>query len=311
MDYKEFRVMQPTNASYADLFNVIRKLANKEKLSPSETRMSEDVQQKALQSGRALDGQFTFETRSLIDFDKPTLVSAINNNSYDFNLWERLHIYEDIPHTIKLPYVTDSNVAFKAEGNGAEPEFLYSKRLDPKRITARCELEMSALKQTTQAIEQQVCEQLQRAIINKIIAVMLSDCEQTKDTPKGLLNGISATTVNDNETFLDFICEADSISNNYVLLMSPTAKKNLITIDSDLFKCSKFCYLAEVARENRLKDGYVLAVDLDKVIVSLFSGSSITVDPITKAVDGKVAVYIDCFADWDTMPNAMTLAKVG
>lgn len=292
------------------ILEIARKIANNKELSTEEKRVNERALKEFQNAGIAPQGQFNFNLRSMISFPIATKVDKLKENNYNNKIWDRLTIIDNLQNSIKIPYISESNCQFKDNGytndNFAR---LESKTFKPHRVTAILEISNNVLRSCSKDLSQEITEELQKAIYNKIVEVLLSDGEENQDRPKGILNGIAKHNINSYNDFLEFVMNGETISNNMCLLFSPKAKYNLFILSDRFNIINNSVNGVEAITDNRVKDNNLLMIDFSQVIIALFGATSITIDNVTKAKDNTTTLIIDVYADFDIKPNSMLLAS--
>ena len=147
-----------------------------------------------------------------------------------------------------------------------------------------------------------------RNFSNKLVESILSDDAETTDQPKGIFNGLSATTISAITDLATMQYNGDKEKTKNVWVISPKAKAEILKLNPLIFNDGKFLG-SEYIFENRMKDGLIAYLPLDLVVVAQFGVVEITVDNVTDVVNGNVKTYIDTYFDFDFMDT--TKIQVG
>ena len=289
------------NNDKLNLFQVVNKLANKEKLSISETRINDNAIKRAKEFGIAPTSQFSFETRDLV---KPNWITNDTNyiiNDKDVNeLLSRCTYYENVRNSIKFPYVEFQNVKWGTPTNNA---FVENEKVQKaNRLAERISISKILLLQ--QPNLQYNMEQMAiNALWQKLFSTMFSTAEEcttpNEESPKGLIDEDDVITISGVTDLIDIQNQVDKVSDKGIWIVSPSAKKELnnLQLTSNIF-CNGMLLNSPYICTNLAEDGYLLYIDLSKVCLSQFGVMGVSVDAYTHLKDGYIDVVVDGFFDY-------------
>ena len=130
----------------------------------------------------------------------------------------------------------------------------------------------------------------------------MSDSAETSDQPKGIFNGLSASTLSAITDLATLQYDGDKLKTDNVWIISPKAKSEILKLNPLMFNDGKFLG-NDYILENRMQDGYIVYLPLNLVTVAQFGAVSITLDNVTDVVNGNVKTYIDTYFDFDFLDN--------
>ena len=117
------------------------------------------------------------------------------------------------------------------------------------------------------------------------------------------------TTITTKDDLIDFQYQQDKQSSNNVWVISAGAKNKINKMDFHPLINDDKLLNSEVICTNLCEDGFIAYLPLNYLCVAEWNIVSINVNPITKAVEGNVEIYVDAYFDF-AMAND-TLIKVG
>ena len=141
-----------------------------------------------------------------------------------------------------------------------------------------------------------------KAIYNKLVESILCDSAETEDQPKGIFNGLSATTISALADLATLQYGGDKEKTQNVWLISPKAKAEILKLNPTIFNDGKFLG-GDYILENRMQDGYIAYLPLDLLVVAQFGIVEICTDNVTDAINANTKVYIDTYFDFDFLDN--------
>lgn len=286
-----------------NIFNTIKKLNYKQTLTNEEKNINERAIKKANENGIAPIANYNVEMRELLTIPSATKVHQLQSNTNVIHpLLDRVQYIENAQTNIIYPFANITNVQW---GNGALTTQLTSKALKPHRICAQIEISKTFLNCNDDGITQQFQDGLINAIFDKVFSTMLNDGDSTQDAPKGLLYGIEPTTITSIDDLTTIQQSVDDFSNNGVWVCGSKAKKhlNVMHSTSKLFDNNKLLQ-SDIVYTNDIANDYLIYVDLQKILLANFGVIGITLDNVTKSVEGKTILTIDGYFDYDIANNA-------
>ncbi|WP_024993405.1 phage major capsid protein [Phocaeicola paurosaccharolyticus] len=207
---------------------------------------------------------------------------------------------------VSIPTYSGSSVSWEDEtatakdGKGSFGEV----KLSPKRLTAVIEISKQFLAQDSNSAEGMLKADLVRAITEKLESTILGNGAGSITTPAGLFYGVIADTTD--VTYKDIVgmestLEAANVGGNICYIISPSAKADLKTTA----KATNQGFIMEGSEMN----GYpvlcssavsakgVVMGNFNDYVIGQFGAIDLTVDPFTKAGDGKIRLVINTFFD--------------
>ena len=291
-----------------NILNTIKKLNYKQPLTNEEKSINERAIKKANENGIAPIAYYNLEMRELLTIPSATKVHQLQSNTNIIHpLLDRVQYIENAQTNIIYPFVNITNVQW---GNGALTTQLTSKALKPHRICAQIEISKTFLNCNDEGITQQFQDALINSIFDKVFATMLCDGDSTQDAPEGLLYGIEPTTITSIDDLTTIQQSVDDFTNNGMWICGAKAKKhlNVMHSTSKLFDNNKLLQ-SDVIYTNDIVNDYLIYIDLAKVLLANFGVVGITLDNVTKSVEGKTILTIDAYFDYDIANN--TFLSVG
>lgn len=197
-----------------------------------------------------------------------------------------------------------------------------SKKLSPKRITAKYPISLQLLAQDSIGIENAIRADIQKAINSKLEATLLGNAAGTDDQPAGLFHDPeTATTVVEISTFAD-VCnlegsveEANFEGGKYII--SPKAKAAL----RNMAKSAKSTQLVmeggqidgtETLVTSHVADKKMIYGDFSNLVIATWDNVQIDVVRDTASVgNGMVTIVVNAFCDAALIrPEALAFAKI-
>ena len=281
-----------------NILNTIKKLNKKQPLTTEEQRVNDRAIKRANENGIAPIANYNVEMRELLTIPSATKVHQLQSNTNIIHpLLDKVQYIENAQTNIIYPFVNITNVQW---GNGALTTQLTSKALKPHRVCAQIEISKTFLNSNDEGITQQFQDALINAIYDKVFATILSDGDSTQDAPKGLLNGIVPTPITSIDDLTTIQQSVDEFTNNGVWVCGSKAKKhlNVMHSTSKLFDNNKLLQ-SDIVYTNDIANDYLIYIDLQKVLLANFGVVGITLDNVTKSVEGKTILTIDGYFDYD------------
>ena len=289
------------NYDKLNLFQVVNKLANKEKLSISEQRINDLATKRAKEYGIAPTSHFNFELRDLV---KPNWANSdtkyISNDRDIKEFLNRVTFVENVKNSTKFPYVEFENIKWGTPTNNGLVE--NEKIHKANRLAER--LSISKLLLLSQQDFQSNMEQMAvNALYQKLFSTMFSTAEENttenEESPKGLINDDDAITISGVTDIIDLQNNVDKVSDKGIWVISPTAKKELnnLQLTSNIF-CNGMFLNSPYICTNLVEDTYLIYIDLSKVCLTQFGLMGISVDAYTHAKDGYTDVIVEGYFDY-------------
>lgn len=285
-----------------NLINAIRKEIECKNLNIAEE--SEQEKTKRDYNTLNLTNKYNIKRKALrsVSFDtkNPTkMVGAegvTSNNEYLNNC----RYYEDIANGVIVPYITADNVNWGFT-NPYDANINCSKlTLKPHRISTYADIS-SMVDIYNEKFGETIEKVLEGALFDKVVEVMFSNDEGTEDSPKGLFNGISAKTINE-DNLIDAMLEVEKNKHNGTWVISPSAFAYILKNHKDLFNDGKLIGFDYVV-DGRVEDKFCAFVDLTQIAIGDWLVNSYNIDNVTKKVEGYIRVNIESYFDFGLLDN--------
>ena len=192
-------------------------------------------------------------------------------------------------------------VASAADGAGSFGEIT----MEPKRLTAFIDVSKQFLIQDSNSAEEMLKRDIVGAIANKLEETILGNAAGSTTKPAGIFNGVTADTAvvsYKDVVAMEAALEGANVSGDIKFIVSPTAK-------ADLKTTLKATGVSGYLMEGNEIDGYqvlstsavagkgVVMGNFSDYVIAQWGGIDLTVDPYTKAADGKVRLVINAYFD--------------
>lgn len=249
-----------------------------------------------------------------------------------YDIWEPLRaknvivqagakILTGIRNNVSIPLMSAvsanwaGETAAATDGSGT----FTSKKLSPKRITAKYPISLQLLAQDSIGIENAIRADIQKAINSKLEATLLGNAAGTDDQPEGLFH--TAATISEIATFAD-ICnlegsveEANFEGGKYII--SPKAKAAL----RNMAKSAKSTQLVmeggqidgtEAFVTSHVADKKMIYGDFSNLVIATWDTVMVDVVRDTASVgNGMVTIVVNAFCDAALVrPEALAFAKI-
>ena len=306
-----------------NLLDVARRFSVKDKkleLSKAEQAEQDEMRKQAQTMNASINfGSFVMDTRAMMNPKTIIPIERVETKSDETTdtFLQKITFYSNMKNSFKAPYYDENSCEWHQVGSGitANTDTITSKQLEPHRLCTTIELSKNILNQTTD-FDAEVQDIVIRAIYNKLVGTMLSDDAETDDKPKGVFNGISATTLTMGSDSLisdltDLQYSGDTSKMQCVWIISPKARQAILKANPLAFSNGKFLD-SEYIFEPRMEDGLIAYLPLDLFVCAQWALMTITTDAITKAVEGKTIINIEAYFDFDFMDSEkIQLAEIG
>lgn len=229
-----------------------------------------------------------------------------------------------IKNNVQIPLMSAVSANWAGETAAATDRSgtFTSKKLSPKRITAKYPISLQLLAQDSIGIENAIRADIQKAINSKLEATLLGNAAGTDDHPAGLFHDPeTATTVVEIATFAD-VCnlegsveEANFEGGKYII--SPKAKAAL----RNMAKSAKSTQLVmeggqidgtETLVTSHVADKKMIYGDFSNLVIATWDNVQIDVVRDTASVgNGMVTIVVNAFCDAALVrPEALAFAKI-
>ena len=290
-----------------NLLDAINRISNRIALSETQENENRKAIEKAKEDGITAVGMFNFELRAMID-DLGTksgrTIAHTQSSEYDDDFLSKITFYPSLKANLKAPYFDENSCDWKEVGYGitANTDTVSSKYLTPHRLTTQVDFSVDILRQSGNFYNE-VNAILITALFNKLVESILSDGAETSDQPKGIFNGVSATTISTLADLATMQYDGDKQKTKNVWLISPKAKAEILKLNPLMFNEGKFLG-SDFILENRMQDGLIAYLPLHLITVAQFGCVQCTCDSVTNVINGIVKVYLDSYFDFDFLDDS-------
>lgn len=223
---------------------------------------------------------------------------------------------------VQVPVMSGANVFWEGETTTAPDGAgtFDNVKLQPKRLTAYIDISKQFLVQDSKSAEAKIRQDLINAINSKLESTILGSENGTATQPKGLFYTPTETPLKTIATFQD-VCDLEAgvedanVINECVYVMSNKAKAKF----RNMAKSAKTTQLVleagqidgtPVYNTSNVGATNVAYGDFSQLAIGQWGAIDLTVDPYTKAADGKVRLVINAFFDAKVLrPGAIAVAK--
>lgn len=207
---------------------------------------------------------------------------------------------------VSIPAYSGSNVTWEGENAAAsDGAGSFSEvKLEPKRITAYLDISKQFLIQDSNSAEAMLKNDLVSAIADKLEATILGDGTGSTTIPKGIFSTVTPLTGATN-TFAKVVAMEEGLEGkNYgekVWIVNPKAK----SIYKTTAKATNGAMIMEgaemdgykVLTSNKVPANGVVFGAFNDLVIGQWGGIDLTVDPYTKAAEGKIRLVINAYFD--------------
>lgn len=296
-----------------DFLETIKAIAQNGKLNKTQELINDRATRAFRNSTIAPQGNYNIEFRDLIKANASTEIKPLYSTYKEAQtLFDRITFYPNMVYSAKAPYISFDGIVWREEGTKTQETetTIYSKPLKPHRICTQIKISNELLNNTS-AFDEQIKEQLIKAIYAKVIETMLSTNVGTSDAPKGLIDTSKAKTNSTLEDLYNFQYEGDKNKCDNVFIVSPKAKKELHKLSNNFQLLNNNQLLnAEAICENLCEDGYLLYLPLSSIVAAQWGAMSLTIDNMTDIHNGNVIVYIDAYFDFAALNESLVNVAV-
>lgn len=284
-----------------NLFETINRLASPfpTNATPTENKINERALKHAKENAINTIGQFNCELRQLIDasvFEDTKTPSAQFYASPDVaKIMERVFYIPNCKNNVSVPFISPTAAEWRPVGMSADnANITYSRHLTPHRLCTHISLSKALLNCTSEQVEQKIKD----ALVNTIYEKLISSIFSTQNNPDGLFFNVQPTTISTKDELIDFQYKQDKQTSNNVWVISAGAKKAINKMDFNPLITDNKLLNSEAICTNLCEDGFIAYLPLNYLCVAEWNVISINVNPITKAVDGNVEIYVDAYFDF-------------
>ena len=223
---------------------------------------------------------------------------------------------------VQVPVMSGANVFWEGETTTAQDGAgtFDNVKLQPKRLTAYIDISKQFLVQDSKSAEAKIRQDLINAINSKLESTILGSENGTVTQPTGLFYTQAEHPLKTIATFQD-VCDLEAsvedanVINECVYVMSNKAKAKF----RNMTKSAKTTQLVMEAGQidgtpvyntSNVGATNVAYGDFSQLAIGQWGAIDLTVDPYTKAADGKVRLVINAFFDAKLLrPGAIAVAK--
>ena len=232
----------------------------------------------------------------LKDYVEKNFVSSPN---YYNPILSRVHKIDNATLDVEVPILYPT-AEWKAEGAPSNDATKELKRLKSKRIVGQMTISKSFLhyhpEDDTEFINSMI-----EIVYDTLLSQMFSSNEATEDAPKGLFNGLSASTITSVGDLASLMSSTKNGSNG-VFVLSPSAEQKLLAINPNLYDNGKI-FNREVYVVSQMESDYVAYLDLSKIVLVDWNILGVDVDPVTLAHLNQVKLTTNYYCNYEYLRN--------
>ena len=245
----------------------------------------------------------------LIEFTFQSMLKPMRENSVLFSCGAK--VLSGLVGDVKVPELKAGNAFAGWAGEIEEADEYFAKfdsfTISPKRLTVVTAISKQMLQQDSIGVENAVRQDIMEAFANKLEATVFGNGAGDANTPKGILNGLTAA----NNTISNYkdLCEleavpADSYNNfgNFKYILSPKAKAALKCMIKGTNNTGMVLEGDSVdgtpsQMTTFLKNKEFLYLDPTAIWICQWGGLDIVVDDITLAARGMVKLVLNMYVN--------------
>lgn len=295
------------------LLKAINSIANNKQLDERSAEVVNAGVAEMRKSGLSYNGQIQLPIEERADVQATVATAGLEAVATDkLNILEPLRanlvmaqagatLMTGLVGNISIPMYDGTTVGWEGEidpakdGAGKFSEI----ELSPKRLTAIVEVSKQFLIQDSVNAEEMLRNDIVKAISNELEATILGDEAGTNKKPAGIFYNADAATLDYEGTVdMEEALEAANVYGEYTYIVSPKCKAALRKA-----KKGDNGFVMEDGEVNGIKvlctsaaKGAVLG-NFSEYVIAQWGAIDLTVDPYTKAADGKVRLVINAFFD--------------
>lgn len=295
------------------LLKAINSIANNKQLDERSAEVVNAGVAEMRKSGLSYSGQIQLPIEERADIQATVATAGLEAVATDkLNILEPLRanlvmaqagatIMSGLVGNVSIPMYDGTTVGWEGEidpakdGAGKFSEI----ELSPKRLTAVVEVSKQFLIQDSVNAEEMLRNDIVKAISNELEATVLGDAAGTNKKPAGIFYGATAATLDyDGTVDMEESLEEANVYGEYTYIVSPKAKAALRKA-----KKGDNGFVMEDGEVNGIKvlctsaaKGVVLG-NFSEYVIAQWGAIDLTVDPYTKAADGKVRLVINAYFD--------------
>ena len=295
------------------LIKAINSVANNKPLDERSVQMVNAGVAEMRKSGLSFNGQIQLPVEERADVQATVATAGMEAVATDkLNILEPLranlvmaqagaNIMTGLVGNVSIPVYSGSTVTWEGEVDPAKDGAgTFSEvELSPKRLTAVIEVSKQFLLQDSVSAENMLRNDIVKAISNKLEATILGDAAGSNKIPAGMFNGADAAMLSYAGTVaMEETLEDANVGGEYTYIVSPSIKASLRVAQKNAHS-----FVMEDDEINGIKvlctsasKGIVLG-NFSEYVIAQWGAIDLTVDPYTKAGDGKIRLVVNAYFD--------------
>lgn len=293
-----------------NLLDAVKRLANKEDFNLRQKQANDKALRKFKEMGISNAGAFNFEMRAVMPNENivGTHTMGFYGKGAEGDVLDKVLFLDNLMCSAKLPFVGINGVEWCDNMPVTDDNEVINTVLKPHRLATSVTISREYLNNVEQ-YNDMLLQLLANAVYGKLVASMFSASVGTSINPRGLFGDLEQVSISSLEDLTDLQYEGDKQMTNNVWVVSPKAKQAINKMASyplinngELLNNPAIC-------SSKAQDGLVAYLPLDYVAVGQWACGSITIDNMSRAKEGEIIIYIDCYFDFANLnPNYV---KVG
>lgn len=232
----------------------------------------------------------------------------VSSQTYYNPILNQVHKINNAYLDVEVPVLYPS-AEWKAEGaptNDATKELV---RLKPKRIVGQMTISKSFLHYHPENDTEFINSMLE-IVYDTLLTQMFSSKEESEDAPKGLFNGLSATSITAVGDLASLMASTKNSSNG-VFVLSPSAEQKLLALNPNLY-CNGKIFNRNVYVVSQMESDYVAYLDLSKIVLVDWNILGCDVDPVSLAHEAKVKLTTNYYVNYEYLrDDTIAVGKMG
>ena len=216
--------------------------------------------------------------------------------------------YTGLKHgDVQLPIMSAGNCYWEGETDeaGATGNSFTTVKLQPKRLSAYCDISKMLIANDTIGIEQAVIRDINKALMDKLEKTLFGNAAGTATQPAGLLYNVNATSINTYKDLADFEADVqeDNVNGPLKYVLSPKSRAAFRTtikgtnntgmiMEGDTVDGTP-AYTTNYLAQNKLIYG-----NFEGLLIGSWADVELTIDNVTQATKGCVRIIINAYFDW-------------
>lgn len=232
----------------------------------------------------------------------------VSSQQFYNSILSRVHKISNATLDIEVPILYPT-AEWKAEGAPSNDATKELKRLKSKRIVGQMTISKSFLYYHPED-DTEFINSMMEIVYDTLLSQMFSSNEESEDAPKGLFNGLSASTITSLGDLARLMSSTKNGSNG-VFVLSPSAEQKLLALNPNLYDNGKI-FNREVIVVSQMQSDYVAYLDLNKIVLVDWNILGCDIDPVSLAHEAKVKLTTNYYVNYEYLrTDTIAVGKMG